>query len=86
MEARTGHSVLLVQMFISRSVFFTFANTGYAVGFGVTPSFGGIKYGIIFKTTDGGTTWITDIPVPGISFYFNSVYFPEVNIGYVRWK
>lgn len=76
-------SVFLSSNVYFSSVFFTNDNTGYAVGYGVTLSFGGIKYGIIFKTTDGGTTWNTQYSGPWNYEYFNSVYFPEVNKGYV---
>jgi photosystem II stability/assembly factor-like uncharacterized protein len=52
------------------SVFFTDANTGYAVG----------DSGTILKTNNAGTSWIT-LP-SGTTKNLYSVQFPEANIGY----
>ncbi len=54
-----------------RSVYFTDANTGYAVG----------SNGTMLKTTDGGTAWIA--LDPGTPFEtFTSVSFPDDSTGY----
>jgi photosystem II stability/assembly factor-like uncharacterized protein len=55
------------------SIFFTDANTGYAVG-------GSEWDDIILKTTNGGTTW--DTLSSGISVPLKSVYFTDSNTGY----
>jgi photosystem II stability/assembly factor-like uncharacterized protein len=55
---------------ILNSVYFTDVNTGYAVG----------NYGIILKTTNGGTDWISQNS--GTSDWLQSVYFSDSNIGY----
>ena len=52
------------------SVYFTDANTGYAVGAG----------GKILKTTDGGTNW--SVQSSGTLEYLQSVYFTDANTGY----
>jgi photosystem II stability/assembly factor-like uncharacterized protein len=50
------------------SVYFTNANTGYAVG------------GVIFKTINGGMTWTAlTLPIKGS---LGSVYFTDANTGY----
>ncbi len=54
-----------------KSVYFTDANTGYAVGYG----------GIIIKTIDGGITWNTLSSGTGLNL--NSVFFTDSNTGYV---
>jgi photosystem II stability/assembly factor-like uncharacterized protein len=53
------------------SVYFTDANTGYAVG----------DNGTILKTTDGGTNWGTQNS--GTSAWLTLVYFPKEDTGYV---
>ncbi len=53
-----------------RSVHFTDANTGYAVG----------DSGTILKTINGGSNW--EIQSSGITYDLHSVYFPSVSIGY----
>jgi photosystem II stability/assembly factor-like uncharacterized protein len=55
------------------SVFFSDNNTGYAAG---TDGYG--ANGIIFKTTDAGTTWDTLLTTNAL----NSIYFTDVNSGY----
>jgi photosystem II stability/assembly factor-like uncharacterized protein len=55
------------------SVSFPDNNTGYAVG---TDGYG--TNGIIFKTTDAGTTWDTLLTTNAL----NSIYFTDVNSGY----
>jgi photosystem II stability/assembly factor-like uncharacterized protein len=56
--------------FLLNSVFFTNANTGYAVGYN----------GTIMKTTDEGTTW--NIIASGTDVPLTSVCFPDANVGY----
>jgi photosystem II stability/assembly factor-like uncharacterized protein len=56
------------------SVYFTSNDTGYTVGGN------GFSSGTILKTTDGGNSWVNE---PGIIQTFNSVYFPNSNIGYI---
>jgi photosystem II stability/assembly factor-like uncharacterized protein len=53
------------------SVYFTDANTGYAVG----------ENGSIIKTINGGTTWT--VLSSGTTNWLNSVYFTDNNAGYV---
>ncbi|MFH1005001.1 MAG: YCF48-related protein [Bacteroidota bacterium] len=55
------------------SVYFTDANTGYAVG----------DYGTIRKTSDGGSTWSAQTSGTPSSYPLLSVYFTDVNTGYV---
>jgi photosystem II stability/assembly factor-like uncharacterized protein len=57
------------------SVFFTSADTGFAVG-----SQGWIPCGVLYKTVNGGKDW-TICPV-GITYFF-SVFFSDANTGYV---
>jgi photosystem II stability/assembly factor-like uncharacterized protein len=52
------------------SVYFTGANTGYAVG----------DSGIILKTPNGGAIW--EIKSSGVTSNLYSVHFPSINIGY----
>jgi photosystem II stability/assembly factor-like uncharacterized protein len=52
------------------SVYFSDANTGYAVG----------GMGTILKTSDGGATWV--IQNSGITTYLNAVVFTDANTGY----
>ena len=49
-----------------KSVYFTDANTGYAVG----------ESGLILKTIDAGANWIPFISVDHFT-YLNSICFPE---------
>jgi photosystem II stability/assembly factor-like uncharacterized protein len=53
------------------SVFFTDANTGYAVG----------DLGTILKTTNGGTNWSEK--ASGTTVWLTSVYFPNATTGFV---
>ena len=53
------------------SVYFTDANTGYAVGSDVT----------LLKTIDGGTTWFQLFC--GVNSNYRSIYFSGLNTGYV---
>lgn len=53
-----------------RSVYFTDANTGYAVGY----------YGTILKTNDAGVNWT--LQTSGVSTNLYSVYFTDVNTGF----
>jgi len=63
------------------SVFFTSLNTGYAVGGSVQ------QFGFILKTINGGANWslvhTSDTIIGGIECAFNSVYFTDINTGYV---
>jgi photosystem II stability/assembly factor-like uncharacterized protein len=58
-----------------KSVFFTNANIGYAVG----GYYFGSK-GIVLKTTDGGITWETLLLEPNYALI--SIFFTETNTGY----
>ena len=60
------------------SVFFTDANTGYAVG-GVDNHWDE-TVGIILKTTNGGNTWSSIWT--GQTYHLNSVFFTDGNTGY----
>jgi photosystem II stability/assembly factor-like uncharacterized protein len=53
------------------SFFFTSYNIGYAVGNG----------GTILKTSDGGLTWIKQIP--GVTNELSGVFFPEPSTGFI---
>ena len=55
---------------IPYSIYFPDQNTGYIAG----------DYGMIAKTTDGGTTWF--MQNSGTSWELESVYFPDANTGY----
>ncbi len=57
------------------SVHFVNINTGYVTGTSGTP-------GVIIKTTDGGNQWTTVFNEPS-TYYFNSVYFPNTDTGWV---
>jgi photosystem II stability/assembly factor-like uncharacterized protein len=52
------------------SVYFTDANTGYAVG----------SYGLLLKTTNGGNLWTQQ--TSGTAYALNSVFFANRNTGY----
>jgi len=56
------------------SVYFTDANTGFAVG----------QSGTIIKTNNGGTTWFNISS--GTGNLLRSVYFPDANTGYAVGK
>jgi hypothetical protein len=56
------------------SVYFTDANTGYVVG---ESSLGGI----IYKTINGGTDWISQTSGTGSPLY--SIHFPSMDTGYI---
>jgi photosystem II stability/assembly factor-like uncharacterized protein len=53
------------------SIFFTDANTGYAVG----------EFGLILQTTDGGANWIPQTSGTQSSLY--SITFPDTKTGYI---
>lgn len=53
------------------SVYFTDANTGYAVGY----------YGAILKTVNRGATWTTQ--TSGTTQILTSVFFTDANTGYI---
>jgi photosystem II stability/assembly factor-like uncharacterized protein len=63
-----------------RSVHFPAADTGFAVG-------GSGWFGFIMKTVNGGDTWsivyTSDSIIGGSNCAFNSVYFTDINTGYV---
>jgi photosystem II stability/assembly factor-like uncharacterized protein len=54
-----------------KSVYFTDANTGYAVG----------ESGLILKTIDAGANWMPFISIDHFT-YLNSITFPETCTGY----
>ena len=56
-----------------KSVDFTDANTGFAVG-------GGYQSATILKTTDGGSSW--NIVVDGPFSFLSALCFPDANTGY----
>ncbi|RUA29098.1 MAG: hypothetical protein DSY76_03690 [Bacteroidetes bacterium] len=56
-----------------KDVFFTNTNTGYAVG-------GNNSTGVVYKTTDGGTTWAST-SISGSSL--ESVWFTSSTVGYI---
>ena len=74
-DGGTSWTILSHTHFMLRSVYFTSASIGYGVGIGPGPK------AIISKTTDGGITWT---PIfSGTNSSFSSVYFADVNNGYV---
>ncbi|MGB9721224.1 MAG: YCF48-related protein [bacterium] len=63
-----------------QDLFFFNPDTGYAVA-GATPSYGGVV-GLVYKTTNGGQTWVENYAPSSANFY--AIDFPENSqVGYV---
>ncbi|MEO0095908.1 MAG: YCF48-related protein [candidate division WOR-3 bacterium] len=63
-----------------QDLFFFNADTGYAVA-GATPSYGG-AVGLVYKTTNGGQTWVENYAPSSANFY--AIDFPENSqVGYI---
>ena len=79
-SGKTWNSQSITNTYILHSVYFVDANTGWAVG-DTALGTGGITSGVILKTTNGGSTWITQVSGPKY-LYIKSVHFINANTGW----